>query len=73
MSTRINWGSWLKGQLISRKMTQASFARRINVRQKTVDNWVHKNISPRLMHAKEICRVLEIDMEELLNRALEAE
>jgi transcriptional regulator with XRE-family HTH domain len=65
----MNFGAWLESQLIARDMSQAELARRMAASAGTISHWIHNLRSPMPSSCRELARVLNVPLDEVLAAA----
>jgi len=64
-----SFGSWLESQLIERGMSQAELARKMAASGGTISHWVNNLRLPKPSSCRELARVLNLPLDEVLAAA----
>ena len=66
---KTTFGEWLDDRLRARGWSQTAFAEAVGVARQTVNSWTNDVKPPRRRAARDIAKVLEVDVNEVLVRA----
>jgi transcriptional regulator with XRE-family HTH domain len=66
MDNKIDFSRVLKTAMEKKKLTQLAFSRKLGIRQSQISNWLNKKSLPGYYSIRQICIILDISADELL-------
>ena len=69
MNVRLSFGEWLDDQIRRKGWSQAAFSDAVGVARQTVNSWVNGVQPPRRRALRDVAKILDLDINEVLVRA----